>query len=201
MTSSLYRPNHPLLRRFSKLPELLQVVSESEMATKRLDDIAELSNCDFLKIDVQGAELDVIRGATRTLSTTLVVETEVEFVPLYENQPLFAEVDQAMRAAGFKLYNIRGIATRTFAPLHRKQTDPFSGQALWTDAIYFRDFMRLHELTVTELLKLAVLAQELYSARDFVLQVLQVVEEKNGPKLWDAYCAGLVGSAKERPIL
>lgn len=200
MTSSLYRPNHLLLQRFSKLPELLQIVSETEMDTKRLDDVLELSGCDFLKIDVQGAELDVLHGASRTLTNTLVVETEVEFVPLYENQPLFAEVDQAMRAAGFKLYNFRGIATRTFAPLHRKQADPFSGQALWSDAIYFRDFMRLGELTIPQLLKLAVLAQELYGARDFVLQVLHVVEEKGGPKFWDAYCAGLVGSVKERPI-
>lgn len=200
MTSSLYRPNHRLLRRFSKLPELLQVVEESEIQTKRLDDIEEIRGCDFLKIDVQGAELDVLRGASKTLAKTLVVETEVEFVQLYEGQPLFAEIDQAMRAAGFKLYNFRGIATRTFAPLHRKQPDPFSGQALWSDAIYFRDFMRLEELTVPQLLKLAVLAQEVYAARDFVLQVLQVVEEKKGPLLWDAYCAGLVGSPKERPV-
>ena len=53
----------------------------------------------MLKIDVQGAELAVISGAQEMLRDVAVVEVEVEFVPLYVGQPLFADVDAAMRAA------------------------------------------------------------------------------------------------------
>jgi len=53
----------------------------------------------MLKIDVQGAELAVISGAQEMLRNVAVVEVEVEFVPLYVGQPLFADVDAAMRAA------------------------------------------------------------------------------------------------------
>ena len=46
---------------------------------------------------MQGAERDVIEGASDTLKGVSVVHTGVEFVPLYEGQSLFAEVDQALR--------------------------------------------------------------------------------------------------------
>ena len=42
--------------------------------------------------------LQVLRGATNLLNRICVVESEVEFVPLYVNQPLFADVDAELRA-------------------------------------------------------------------------------------------------------
>ena len=39
-----------------------------------------------------------MRGATNLLNRICVVESEVEFVPLYVNQPLFADVDAELRA-------------------------------------------------------------------------------------------------------
>jgi hypothetical protein len=46
-----------------------------------------------------------------------VQQTEVEFVPLYTNQPLFAEVDIALRELGFVFHRFGGMAGRTMKPL------------------------------------------------------------------------------------
>jgi len=92
-TSSLYEPNQELAQHFENLAEVCRVTRVEEVQTTRLDDIPELGEVDFLKMDVQGAELDVIRGARKTLQSVTVIQTEVEYIPLYKNQPLFSDVD------------------------------------------------------------------------------------------------------------
>ena len=63
-----------------------------------------------MKIDVQGTELDVLAGAAETLCFVDWILLEVAFDPVYEGEPLFAEVDAALRAAGW-IMRWRGLAT------------------------------------------------------------------------------------------
>jgi hypothetical protein len=57
-------------------------------------------NC-FLKVDTQGSERSVVRGATRSLETMRGVQLELSFAPLYEGEwPVF-EALQTMRALGY----------------------------------------------------------------------------------------------------
>ncbi len=60
----------------------------------------------LLKIDVEGAELDVLRGASGTLAHTdaLIVETSV--MPRFEDGAEFAEVVRAMQQTGFVVFDI-----------------------------------------------------------------------------------------------
>ncbi len=106
MTSSLYPPNTAMLEKFQQLGEVTRVVRTERVRTQRLDDLAEVADADWLKMDVQGADLSVIKGAQRVLREVVMVQSEVEFVPLYLGQPLFAEVDQAMRRSGFSSHPI-----------------------------------------------------------------------------------------------
>jgi FkbM family methyltransferase len=162
MTSSLLRPNLRLAQRFNNLAELMQVVATPDVDTVRLDDVPEIraQGCDLLKLDTQGSEAEILKHASETLKRCLIVQTEVEFVPLYEDQPLFAEVDQLLRGQGFMFHRFLGLSGRTFS------------QMLWSDAVYVPDFARLDRLEPDSLLKLAALLHEVYGSFDLCHVVL-----------------------------
>lgn len=71
---------------------------------RALDEYLEQLQLDekvLLKIDVQGYEAQVLRGATELLKRVTCVLLEVSFRPLYEGQGTFAEVHGLLQAAGF----------------------------------------------------------------------------------------------------
>ena len=55
----------------------------------------------LLKIDVQGAELEVLRGAKETLKHCAFVYVECSHVTLYDGQHLFPEVAELLDESGF----------------------------------------------------------------------------------------------------
>jgi FkbM family methyltransferase len=188
MTSSLLEPNSELLDRFHNLENLVRVVKKHRLATRRLDDISQISGADFLKLDVQGGELDVLNGAGRVLEDVLVVHTEVEFVELYKGQPLFAEIDQKLRKSGFVFHKFSGIEGRAFKPLVVKNDINASlSQMLWADAVYVKDFMALDRLSAEKLLRLAVILHEVYGSSDLSLQALLAHDRQSSSGVSRAY--------------
>ena len=76
------------------------------VAVKCLDttlDVASLKTPLLLKVDVQGSELDVLRGATDVLKSCRQVIVECSFVEFYSGQALFGDVYGYLTACGFKL--------------------------------------------------------------------------------------------------
>jgi FkbM family methyltransferase len=71
--SSLLRPNKHMLSHFPKFGEWGHVVKEIPVSTRCLDDIAEISAMDFLKIDVQGSELSVLRHGHERLMQAVAI--------------------------------------------------------------------------------------------------------------------------------
>jgi len=60
----------------------------------------------WLKIDVQGFEREVIRGANETLKIARVVQIELAVIPSYEQSPYLEEIIAELRTFGFTLYSI-----------------------------------------------------------------------------------------------
>lgn len=76
-----------------------------EVPVRRLDAVVgsrELARPALLKIDVQGFELAVLAGATRTLEQIDAVIVEVSFERSYAGQPLFSEVNRLMDDLGWR---------------------------------------------------------------------------------------------------
>jgi hypothetical protein len=57
-----------------------------------------------LKIDVQGYELNVLRGAEKTLIDVDIILIETSFYELYKNQPLFKDIYDFLSNRGFDYY-------------------------------------------------------------------------------------------------
>ena len=187
-TGSLYEPNSPLLEKFQNLAEIVKPVAKHSVSTTRIDDIAEIGDVDLIKIDVQGSELTVLRNALRALSGTLLIQTEVEFVELYRDQPMFADVDIFLRSEGFQFHAFTGASGRAFKPMVANN-DVNSGfrQTLWADARYVRDWMHLDELDQMKLQKYAILAHDFLEAHDLAHLVLSALDRKTGGNLATAY--------------
>jgi FkbM family methyltransferase len=82
-----------------------RVVSQETVQISTLD--AELADDRrrplWLKLDVQGHEMDVLLGGSSTLADTFAVQTEVSFVELYEGQSPWMEVCDHLTTLGFRL--------------------------------------------------------------------------------------------------
>jgi FkbM family methyltransferase len=194
MTSSLFEPNTPLVAKFQNLEQFMRVVKTYSVQTTRLDDLPEVRGTDFLKVDVQGAELMVFRGGVKTLGDVLVIQTEVEFVPLYKDQPLFADIDAFLRERGFQFHKI-GLAGRPFKPLMvDNNPNALMSQVLWGDAIYVRDFMTFDRLGPTALLKLACIVHEVYRSYDLAAVALEAYDRQEGTQVRQAYLERLTAS-------
>ncbi len=67
---------------------------------------------DLAKLNVQGFELDVLRGAAECLKKMEVVILEVSLFPFEKNWPVFHEVVAFMRESGFAVYDFAGFMRR-----------------------------------------------------------------------------------------
>jgi FkbM family methyltransferase len=66
----------------------------------------------LIKVDVQGAELDVLLGAERTLRNTEYVILEVSLFDFFKGGPQFHDVVTFMKSRGFVAYDILGLQYR-----------------------------------------------------------------------------------------
>jgi hypothetical protein len=89
------------------------------------------SGIDVLKSDTQGWELNVLAGAERTLSKTLVVLVEWQFDDVYGKPAPLWRLDALMSDQGFRLWDIAHI-----------YKDISSLRTLWVDLIYARPSSR-----------------------------------------------------------
>ena len=87
---------------------------------------AELKNI-FLKIDTQGFEMQVLKGAESLLQSTNGLLLEMSIAPLYEGQADFMDIIQFAKVRGFELWSIEpGFANQK------------TGRLLQFDATFFR---------------------------------------------------------------
>jgi FkbM family methyltransferase len=170
--ASLFQPDEKTLTHFPRFSELGRVVSEIKLTTRRLDDVVEIADVDFLKIDVQGSELSVFKNGRQRLARAVAVQTEVSFVPLYKNQPVFGDVDLELRSLGFIPHMFSAINRKMIAPMMGPDPAAALNQVVEADVVYVRDFVQADTMETEQLKHLAVIAHHCYGSYDLAVNCI-----------------------------
>jgi FkbM family methyltransferase len=165
--ASLFRPDPKRLALFNGFTDWGVTKGEVEISTQRLDDIEEIGEFDLLTIDIQGGELMAFQNGREKLQQAVAVQTEVSFVPLYEKQPVFGQVDLELRSQGFLPHSFKEIKRWSISPtIFAGNFCVGQNQLLEADIVYVRDIAYPERLTDEQLSHLAMIAFHVYGSVD-----------------------------------
>jgi FkbM family methyltransferase len=121
----------PMLQACSRNAPDAAYISQETISVCSLDDsvMFSLSPEDkvWLKIDTQGYEAEVLKGATRLIPHVRALECELSLVPLYDGQLLIDEMMSMIYQLGFRMVSV--------APVF---SEPATGYALQIDGTFLR---------------------------------------------------------------
>lgn len=146
ISSSLLKPIRETGERFNQTA-YCTVTGTAEVETYGLEEAIDhfhLPVPDFIKLDTEGLELEILRGAEATLATVSAVKTEVAFITCREGQSAAWALDEFLSAQGFELMAL-------ISPFHwrrhghvlhphiSREAIPYSrGQLVQGDFLYMR---------------------------------------------------------------
>lgn len=177
-----------------------KVARKEVMQTVAIDHDDRVGPFDLMKIDIQGGEVDVFRGAVKALAQATSVIVELRYFPIYRGEPMAGGVDDELRRQGFILHKFlftksRMIANSQAAHLRERRVQD---QAIDGDAVYLRRLERLPACDDNQLKHLCILAAAVFHSHSLVLHVLDLlvargVVEADMPA---AYVAALPGDLR-----
>jgi FkbM family methyltransferase len=177
--ASLLQPDENVLTHFPGFSERGKVIGEIRLATRRLDDIAEIRDLDLLKIDVQGSELSVFKNGRVRLAKAAAIHTEISFVALYKEQPVFGEVDLELRGLGFIPHMFASINKKMIAPMLGADPASAINQLIEADIVYVRDYIKADAIDSEQLKHLAIIAHHCYGSYDLAMNCIHHLARRN----------------------
>ena len=137
-----------------------------ELRSNSLDELID-EDVDVIKLDTQGTEYEILESAKKCLKSTLIVESEVEFIQMYEGQKLAHNVFEIMHNMGFELLYLN----RVFG-----QSSEFKGesrgQMIFGDALFGISREKAINLNVTKKIKYVALLLN-YGHNDFAFDIYE----------------------------
>jgi FkbM family methyltransferase len=177
--TSLLQPNSAALNVFPQFQPNAKVIEQIQVLTHKLDDIGEVRPFDLLKIDVQGAEMDVFRGATQHLKNAVAIQTEISFIALYDNQPTLGQVDVFLRALGFVPHGFVDIKRWPIAPLEfHGAAQQNVHQLLEADMVYVKNFVNPDGMSDEQLKQLSLIMHHCYQSHDLSARCIQCLVDR-----------------------
>lgn len=143
--SSFLRPDPAVFGRYRKKGRDAEIASIESVPVERLDMLARTDGFkpDVVKIDTQGSELMVLKGAEESLKSVLLAEVEISFFQRYVGQPVLADIEAWMKERGFELielYRLKRYRAANSLGIHQPLLGggQRSGRIAYGDAIFLR---------------------------------------------------------------
>ena len=144
--SSIFKPDPAVVNLYPN-PERYEIVDTQLVTTTSLDQHflhGALPAPHFIKLDTQGSELLILQGGSGTLQHVVGVEIEFWHVPVYQDAPLFPEIDGFLQTSGFRRHDIVHYFWKRTVP--GTVFDSSLGDMICGEALYFRPPESLLEL-------------------------------------------------------
>jgi FkbM family methyltransferase len=219
-SAGLYRTDQRYLDRFLNRDNGV-IVGERSIEVSALDEVLaefEVPPVDFIKLDIEGAELDVLQGGSNCIDrpSLLGLISEIRFHREINGSPPFSELDLFLKARGFALYDLQfhhhsRIALPYPGLQHylRANGEPFyayttRGQVQDGNALYLRDLLLpdtaplLGKVSARSVLKMCAI-MEIFSLSDCAAELLlaaraQVDALTDTSHLLDLLASGICGT-------
>jgi len=185
-----YMPDKNIVERFGS-EDALSITQIKKIKTIDLDSFSEehgIQKVDFIKLDTEGSELDILKGSEKTLKNSVLgLSIEVEFLKMYIDQPLFSDIDQYLRSLNFELYDLDlNRKTRKSLSSYASANIKNMGQVVQGQALYLRDVsgeMERNEFNIefwskSRILKMTSI-QELFYLPDCAIELFQKTSHLN----------------------
>ncbi len=184
--SSFLKPNLNYLKKFHGFEEWAQIISEEKVNTKKLNEIDE--KIDFLKIDVQGYEYEVLINGLEKLNNVKVIQIETSPFPLYQGEKNSSEIMRLLENSGFMLHMFNKINTRIFKPMVLANNKTLGLNHLFQlDCVMVKNFEEINKFSEEDLTKLILIMFYSFKSYDFVDYLISMMDEKYGTNILDKY--------------
>lgn len=183
--NSLLESNQKLLERNEYMIKEFEVNERRTVNARSLDSMLRDQEIHFMKLDVEGAELDLLEGARQHLQRSVLgVRSEVLFSPIYVGAPLFGDINSHLLAEGFELLNLDYTGAGNKAG--RFTLPGRYGKLLSTDAVWIVSEEKLFSTNGTELSE-SVVRMALFlisnNATDLAIELLVRAVTREGASL------------------
>ena len=184
--SSFLKPDLNYLKNFHGFEEWSEITNKIKVNTKKLNDIKD--KIDFLKIDVQGYESEIINYGKEKIKDCLVVQLETSPTPLYKNEQTFASTIIQLENLGFFLHMFNNVNTRSFKPTIISKNHYTGLHHLFQlDCVLIKNLKVIETYNVDNLKKLILILFYSFKSYDLVDYLIRLLDKKTNHKNIDKF--------------
>ncbi len=184
--SSFLKPDLNYLKNFYGFEKWSEIIYKIKVRTEKLTDIKD--GIDFLKIDVQGYESEIIKHGKDKIKECLVVQLETSPTPLYKDEATFASTIVQLEKLGFSLHMFNNLNTRSFKPTIISK-NPYIGlhHLFQLDCVLIKNLKIIETYNTDNLKKLILILFHSFKSYDLVDYLVRLLDKKTNNKNIDKF--------------